>query len=122
MTGRFSFLTAAVFCTLLSHAWQPGETIPEEIAPINAPFKMPQLARPVFPDRTFNIRNYGARECSWSPGPRIKSTEAISEAIADCHRQGGGTVLIPEGEWITGASVLKAQGEEAVQWTMQQPL
>jgi len=44
-------------------AWDTGDPIPEAIAPIKAPFDMPQLKRPVFPDKTFSIEDYGARGC-----------------------------------------------------------
>jgi polygalacturonase len=81
---------------------------PAEIAPIEAPFEMPQLKRPVFPDRTFDIRNYGAVPCKWEDTEKNKSTEAIHKAIAACSEAGGGTVLIPAGEWLTGALRLKS--------------
>ena len=40
--------------------WQPGQAIPEKIAPIKAPFAMPQLSRPTFKNVDFNIVDYGA--------------------------------------------------------------
>ncbi len=82
---------------------------PAEIAPIKAPFEMPQLKRPVFPDRTFDICDYGAVQCKWEDEQKHKSTEAIRKAIEACHEAGGGTVLIPEGDWLTGAIHLKSR-------------
>ena len=43
---------------------QPTVTldVPDEIAPINAPFPMRQLTRPIFPSRTFNVLDYGAKD------------------------------------------------------------
>jgi hypothetical protein len=76
------------------------DTVPYEIAPINAPFEMPQLDRPVFPDKTFDIREYGAIEIGTDEA--FKNTDAIHRAIEDANRAGGGTVLIPEGKWLTG--------------------
>ncbi len=59
------------------------------------PFEAP--VEPVFPDRIFDIRNYGAEE-----GGEIAATEAIRAAIEACEKQGGGRVVIPEGRWLTG--------------------
>ena len=73
--------------------------VPYEIAPIDAPFDMPQLKRPQFPDQTFNIRDFGA-DADGKNGN--KDTEAIHEAIEACHSAGGGTVLFPAGHWHTG--------------------
>ena len=38
-----------------------AQQAPEKIEKIEAPFKMPQLKRPVFKDQTFNITQYGAK-------------------------------------------------------------
>ena len=65
---------------------------PAEIAPIQSPFAMPQLPRPVFPDRTFNITGYGAKGDGTA-----KNTEAFRKAIAACHGAGGGRVVVPAG-------------------------
>jgi len=81
---------------------------PVAIAPIKAPFEMPQLKRPSFPKQTFNIRDYGAGQCKWEDDEKHKSTEAIHKAIVACHQSGGGTVLIPRGDWLTGAIHLKS--------------
>ena len=77
--------------------------VPAEIAPIHAPFEMPQLKRPVFADRTFNIVDYGAKGDGTT-----KNTTAFGEAIAACHKAGGGKVLVPAGKWLTGAIHLKS--------------
>lgn len=47
---------------------------------------------PKFPDRTWDIRDFGARA-----GADV--TVAIGQAIDLCHRHGGGRVLIPSGVW-----------------------
>jgi unsaturated rhamnogalacturonyl hydrolase len=71
--------------------------IPDEIAPIDAPFRMPDLSRPTFPDRTIDIRDHGAEA-----GRDTTDTEAINAAISACHEAGGGRVVIPEGDWQSG--------------------
>ncbi len=74
--------------------------VPEEIAPIKAPFDMPRLVRPSFPDRTFDIRDFGAQEITNNDSAKI--TDAIHLAIEAAYQNGGGTVLIPQGKWLTG--------------------
>jgi len=78
----------------------------EPIAPIKAPFPMPQLQRPVFPKRTVDIREHGA-----VPGGEVKNTEAFARAIAACADAGGGRVLVPVGKWLTGPIHLKSNIE-----------
>jgi len=53
-----------------------ADLLPETIAPINAPFEMPRFKQPTFPDRTFNIKDFGAAE-----GGKIKVTDAIRKTI-----------------------------------------
>jgi polygalacturonase len=62
----------------------------------HAPFKMPDIAQPVFPDATFRITDYGAI----GDGHTL-CTEAIRKAIAACSAAGGGHVVIPAGRWLT---------------------
>lgn len=77
---------------------------PEEpIAPIQAPFDMPQLQRPVFPDRLVSIADHGA-----VPGGEVKNTAAIAAAIQAVADAGGGRVLVPAGTWLTGPVHLKS--------------
>jgi polygalacturonase len=77
--------------------------LPAAIAPIEAPFPMPQLQRPVFPNRTFAITTFGARGDG-----ETKNTKAFADAIAACHAAGGGRVVVPAGQWMTGAIHLKS--------------
>jgi polygalacturonase len=81
----------------------PGAVVPAAIAPIEAPFPMPQLQRPNFPDRTFAITAFGAVDDG-----QTKNTKALADAIAACHAAGGGKVLVPAGKWLTGAIHLKS--------------
>ena len=60
-------------------------------------FDMPKVKVPSFPNRTFNIMNYGA-----DPTGVALATEAIQTAIDKCTEAGGGTVIIPEGIYLTG--------------------
>lgn len=62
----------------------------------NAPFKMPDIAQPTFPEKNFSITGYGAI----GDGHTL-CTEAIRKAIAACSAAGGGHVIIPAGRWLT---------------------
>lgn len=54
--------------------------------------------------RVFDITAYGAK----SDGQTI-NTSAIQKAIDACHAAGGGTVLVPEGAFVTGSLRLKSR-------------
>lgn len=58
---------------------------------------------PEFPDRTFNVTDFGAK-----PDGITDNTEAFKKAIAACNEQGGGKVLVPEGKYLTGPIHLKS--------------
>ncbi len=64
---------------------------------VKVPFPMEPIKECVFPERVFSIVDYGAVE-----GGKEINTEAIGKAIAACHEAGGGLVVIPAGEWLTG--------------------
>jgi DNA sulfur modification protein DndE len=66
-------------------------------------FELPKVQVPVFKKDTFNIISYGAK----SDGVQLNSP-AINKAIDDCSAKGGGTVLIPDGFWLSGPIVLKS--------------
>jgi polygalacturonase len=67
--------------------------------------QVPQiLARikpPRFPKRDFVITKYGA-------AANTDCTQAFSQAIAACHKAGGGRVVAPAGVWQTGAIHLQS--------------
>jgi polygalacturonase len=52
-----------------------------------------------FPDRTFDIRQFGAKVVA---AKIYYDTEPIQKAIDACAQAGGGTVVIPKGNWLTG--------------------
>ncbi|HKK81561.1 MAG TPA: glycoside hydrolase family 28 protein [Prolixibacteraceae bacterium] len=83
----------------------PYAEAPFEIAPLDAPFEMPDLKRPEFPDNVFNIKDFGAKE---RDGDKVKCTGAIHRAIDTAEKAGGGKVLIPSGDWLTGPIHLKS--------------
>jgi unsaturated rhamnogalacturonyl hydrolase len=56
---------------------------------------------PEFPASDFPITAYGAK-------PGADATAAIRAAIAACYEARGGRVVVPAGEWLTGAIVLRS--------------
>ncbi|MDD2764889.1 MAG: glycoside hydrolase family 28 protein [Opitutaceae bacterium] len=74
----------------------------EEVRP-EAPFPMPAIQLPSFPERDFRITDYGAVE-----GGEADNTLALRQAITACHDAGGGRVVVPPGTWLTGAIHLKS--------------
>jgi len=85
-------------------SWPVGELPPVNV-PLNDPWSaVPELLRrivpPRFPARDFVIRKYGA-----------DATVAIRKAIDACHRAGGGRVVIPAGDYLTGPIQLRSRVE-----------
>ena len=60
-----------------------------------------RIQAPTFPDRDFPITDFGAKAGA-------DSSAAIRAAIDACHQAGGGRVVVPRGEWFTGAIHLKS--------------
>lgn len=70
-----------------------------------APFKMAPIPEYVFPNRVFNIADYGAKPDGG------KATAALAQAIAACAQAGGGRVVVPAGTFLTGPVHLRGQVE-----------
>ena len=68
----------------------------------NLPFEMPEVVRPAIPDRAVSVADFGAV----GDGMTL-CTEAFAQAIDQLAAQGGGTVNVPDGIWLTGPIVLK---------------
>lgn len=62
-----------------------------------------RVRAPIFPRRDFSITRFGA-----VGNGRQDCTEAFAKAIAACSRSGGGRVIVPEGEFLTGAIHLRS--------------
>lgn len=74
------------------------QAMPSAIAPIQAPFGMPQLQRPAISSKKMVVRM----------NKKGLSTQAIQKAIDRLARQGGGKVIIPAGRWLSGRIELKS--------------
>ena len=78
-----------------------GYDIPDEIEEIKAPFEMPKLKKPTFPNLSMDITKKGAKQ-------NKLSTSAIQKAIDEIAQKGGGVVNIPKGNWLSGRIELKS--------------
>ncbi len=58
------------------------------------------LKAPQFPDKSFNIMEFGAENDS-----TFDSRDAIQKAIDKCTEVGGGTVIVPMGKYYSGGSI-----------------
>ena len=85
----------AVFPTLTFGQADPWKTeYPKILARIKAP---------VFKKKDYDILKFGAKV-----GGQFDCREAINKAIDTCSKAGGGRVVVPAGEFLTGAIQLKS--------------
>ncbi len=56
-----------------------------------------QVKAPQFPDRSFDVREFGAKA-----GGKHDNSKAFAAAIAACNKAGGGTVLVTQGRYLCG--------------------
>ena len=99
--GRnIALAAAAIFATMHVFAVTGAEY--EFVSAPEAPFKMPDVPVWRVPEREFPITDYGAVTGA------VKNTEAFAKAIAACSAAGGGRVVVPVGNWRTGAIHLKS--------------
>ena len=64
---------------------------------VAAPFGTLEIEETSFPSRDFSIAAFGAKPAG------TKCTEAFARAMAACEAAGGGRVVVPKGDWVTGA-------------------
>jgi polygalacturonase len=92
------------FCTLLFFC--PFSLLAQNTAPAvdwNTKAQIEQrIVPPVFPQKDFNVERYGA-----SGNGKKECTKAFAKAIEACSKAGGGRVVVPAGEYLTGPIVLK---------------
>lgn len=62
-----------------------------------------RIKAPKFPKRDFSVLRYGAKA-----GGQHDCRDAINKAIDACHKAGGGRVVVPAGEFLTGAIRLQS--------------
>jgi len=57
-----------------------------------------RIKPPTFPDRAFDVTKFGA-----IGDGTTDCTKAFADAIAACHKAGGGKVMVPAGDFLSGA-------------------
>ncbi len=87
----------SLLCTILLIVSCTSQTPRYETVEVNAPFPMSPINVFIYPEKDFSIEDYGA-----VPDGETINTEAIAKAIEVCNKAGGGRVIIPAGEWLTG--------------------
>lgn len=102
MSRKFLFF---IFLSLLALSFSGKTELPKiKTIQVKTPFGMPAIKFPDFTDvKQLSILDFGA-----VPGDKVKTTNAIAAAILKANQQNGGTVIIPEGEWLTGKIHLKS--------------
>src|SRR5207302_1309597 len=94
--SRRAFLLAGLVQPLLqAQARDPWSEVPAILG---------RIKPPKFPARDFNVMQFGA-----VANTATENTEAISKAIAACSQAGGGRVVIPAGQFLTGPVRLKSR-------------
>ncbi len=92
-------LIAIICCSLIFLAFNMNKkevTLTE--VKVKAPFEMPSIYIPNFEAcKKLNILDFGAVQ-----GDKTKTSTAIANAIDKVNQLGGGIVVVPKGEWLTG--------------------
>ena len=86
------FFSVAIFIASTISAQDPWAAVPEILA---------RIKPPQFPPRDFIITKYGARDGA-------DASAAIVKAIEACSRAGGGRVVVPKGDYLTGPIRLRS--------------
>lgn len=105
---KIQTLTLVLLTTLVSVCCQEGKKNQNPVAintiEVVAPFGTVNIKVPDFSTtKEYPITQYGAVK-----GNKEKISEAIAIAIEEASKNGGGKVIIPEGEWITKKVHLKS--------------
>lgn len=103
LLGGLAAVGIVTGCAHLRAGWTGDFSTPEQ-AWREAARIVTRVQPPSFPDRSFSIRDFGA-----VPDGRTDATEAIRRAIAACAAAGGGRVVVPPGEYLTGPIHLRSQ-------------
>jgi polygalacturonase len=105
MIDRRTFLKATAAGALVAAYQQPAWLREQsDDAWREVPNILSRIRAPIFPARDFDVTRYGAM------GDGLKdNTSAFRDAVAACSRAGGGRLVVPKGDFLTGAIELKSR-------------
>ncbi len=96
MKSPFVSLSLALVCLVFNARLFAAPAAPAE-GWGQVPEILARIQAPAFPTRDFAITDFGA-----VAGGTKDCTTALQQAIAACHGAGGGRVVVPKGEFLTG--------------------
>lgn len=94
---RYQLLSLAALLLLAACKKQDTDYPIDKAVYNRLPFKMEEVQLPSFPDYQVSITEFGA-----VPDGITLNTKAFNDAINHVYEKGGGTVVVPEGLWLTG--------------------
>ncbi len=95
---NFSFYSLIMALTYLLISCKENSSLKIKEVLVDAPFNMPSIIIPDFTDiKKFSITDFGA-----VAGDKVKNTLAIKKAMEEANQAGGGSIVVPAGEWLTG--------------------
>src|SRR3989441_2671882 len=105
MAGSAGIALSSLSTDAIAHAIDPARwpLIPDDDPWSQASQILARIKAPVFPARNFPITKFGA-----VGNGKAECTEAFAKAIDACNKAGGGRVVVPAGEFLTGAIHLRS--------------
>jgi len=92
------FLFAMLLCSCSQNVDQKADTVStNDDVWDKAKAIEKSIAVPSFPDKVFNVADYGVKE-----GAGVNNAASFAKAIAACSEAGGGKVAVPAGVYYTG--------------------
>jgi polygalacturonase len=96
MTSRIILLFACALLSGFSAFSQESNQAKEQWKKMESIIE--SVKYPSFPNKTYNILDYGAKS-----NTTFDNTVAITKAIQECSKKGGGIVLVPKGKYLSRA-------------------
>lgn len=97
---------ASLVCAEMKAKNIAAQYLKPSVHPEKYEYELPKIYAPHFKKDSFSIVTYGAKNDGIS-----LNTVAINKAIDACAANGGGTVVIPSGLWLTGPITMKSNVE-----------
>ena len=99
-----TMITGAAFLLITAASFAQGTTWKTNAQPLAEMAQLrKQIKSPVFKKADYPVTRYGA-----VGDGKTNNSKAFKAAIEACSKNGGGTVTVPVGTWLTGAIYLKS--------------